>query len=492
MNDELWLGIDIGTQGVRAAVYDDEGRSVATSAVERPPHAPESGAMVHDAEDDWWSGAVEAVSEVLVGLDAAGIRRTSIAGIGVSGLFPAVVLLDGAGRPLSDAVLYGDARAQAAAAEVTRRLGVRLKGDEVSPRLVWLQEWRPGLVNRARHVLGPTGYVGWRLTGRPSIDPHSAARWGGIATPGLDGWDTAALAAIGLNASNLPPIVGPTEVIGPVTEEARLVTGLPAGIPVVAGTTDSLAGFIGDGLHNQGDAIVYYGSSGTLLVCSDDLDAVLRDRRRFGPDSPYRLAAYAVNSGVALERLRAEMLSGVPFETLDVLAAAVPPGADGVVMIPYLAGRSQPEPQPSAHGALIGLQLHHTAGHVWRAALEAFGFVLRDALERLDGPLHSVTAVGGGARSATWRGIVSDVTGLAQRHARPGGSARGAAMLAALGVGRYGSLAGFDRCWFDDGVAETTRPDKVRRARYDGIYTTWRAIEAAVAAFDADSTERST
>ncbi len=471
-----WIGIDIGTRGVRAAAYGNDGRLLIESSVERPPRLNEAGRMTHDPESDWWGGSIAALASLLPALGGV-----TVAGVGLSGLFPAATLVGPEGIAVSDGILYGDSRAAAEASTVTDTIGVRLSGDEVSPNIVWLRDHEPATMRIATVALGPAGYVGRRLTGADSIDPHSAVRWGFRLTDEHDEWRRDDLVALGLPAHLLPPIRRPSQVIGSTSAEAARLTGLPAGIPVVAGTTDSLAQLLGDGVCMTGDALVYYGSSGTLLVCTVDLDSAIDDPSCFGEGMPYRLAAYAVNSGLFLEQARNELLGGRSYADLDEMAERSPAGANGVFVLPHVSGKLIPVRRPPASGAIVGLSLANTPGDVWRAMLESFGYVLMEAQRDLPELPRSVTAAGGGARSATWRGIVEKMTGWNQRVAPPGGSARGAAALAALGMGGLTSVLDIRDTWVPPVAPTGPGDDEADSHAYAARFERWLQLDRAVA-----------
>ena len=218
--DTAWIGIDIGTRGVRTAAHGADGRLLAEASIDRPPRLPGPGRMTHDPERDWWGSSVDALramAPTLEGLD--------VAGVGLAGLFPAVALVGADGIATTEGILHGDSRATADVEQVEAAIGVRLSGDEVSPRLAWLRDHEPAAIQGADVALGPAGYVGRRLTGVDSIDPHSAVRWGFQLVDG-DDWRREDLEALGLPTRLLPPIRRPGEVIGTVSAEAARSTGL--------------------------------------------------------------------------------------------------------------------------------------------------------------------------------------------------------------------------------------------------------------------------
>lgn len=462
--DRAWLGLEIGTQGVRAAAFDDGGLRLSAGRARRPPRSPEPGAMVHFPELDWWDGTREALAGVL-----AGIEPGRIAGVGLAGLFPAVCIVASDGRALSEGVLYGDQRGQPGA-------------NEVAPRLMRLLRSLPEDVQRGSFALGPGGYLGLRLTGTPSIDPHSAAAWKGlIARPGR-AWHPALSAALSIPPAMLPPIVPPGRPLGTVTEAAASATGLPAGIPVVAATTDSLATMLGAGALQAGDALANYASTGTLLLVTMDLERALADPAAEGATTPYRRVAHATGSGLLAELLRRGWLGGVAHATLDAEAASVPPGSEGVLVVPYLSGRVLPTPEPGLRASVSGIGVGHGRGHLWRAVLESFGWVVMTAQHAsAPGPdgVRRVTAAGGGSQSDVWRGIVSDMTGWPQAVAPLDATVRGAAFLAAhsLSGSSFTELA---ERWPAGTVQATSAPRPAATEHYRTLLPAWMRLVAAL------------
>lgn len=481
--DRVWLGLEVGTQGVRAAAFDAAGVQLGAGRAARPPRSPEAGAMIHLPDQDWWEGAREALAGAL-----SGIAPQQVAGVGLAGLFPAVCLVAPDGRALSEGVLYGDQRALAATDLVEERLGgEELDGDEVSPRLVELLRTLPEAALLDSIALGPAGYLGMRLTGVASVDPHSASRWGGLLGAGGGVWDRDAAAMLGIPATMLPPILAPGRLLGAVTADAASATGIPAGVPVVAAMTDSLATMLGAGAVRAGDALAYYGSTGTLLLVTLDLGQALADPGAPGAATPYRRVAHATGSGLFAELVRRELLAGVDHATLNAEAAVIPPGSEGVMVVPYPAGRLLPSPAPGLRASIAGIGVGHRRAHVWRAVLEAFGWVLMGAQQdpqQRAGEVRRVIAAGGGSRSEVWRGIIGDMTGWPQQVAPADATVRGAAFLAAqaLAGSSFEELA---ECWLmrpHDGRATdpAAAPDLAATERYRALLPAWTRLVAAL------------
>ncbi len=472
-----WLGIDLSTQGVHALLVESDGDLVGEGRRRFEGRPSGASAMTHDPSRDWTVGTVESIRDAIGETDPSQIE-----GVGVCGLFPSVALLDVSGMPFGEALLYGDVRARTDVFEAEQRLGVRLTGDEVSPRLLWLQRTRPEDLVRCAKLVGPTGFVVHLLTGRATIDPHSAYRWGGLVDGSRRKWDATAVERLGIAEEVLPDILDPLECAGRVSPSAASITGLAAGTPVIGGTTDSMATLIGHGAIRRGDLLVYYGSSWTVMHVTMDLLSVLRDPSQISDNVPWRLALYAVDAGRFVERLRREVFGARSFVDLDAEAALVPAGSRGVSIVPlptssFEGGR----PQPSK-AAIVGFGLESGRADLWRATLESLGYLVADAVPGGDGPHRWALAAGGGASSRTWRAVVSDAANLSQRFDPGASAALGAALLVAFAKGAVRSLDGFAENWLPEGSASLTAPDDTHQAEYSRAHAIWRIRREALAA----------
>jgi xylulokinase len=430
----IWIGIDIGTSGVRVEAYDIDGHLRAASVSAIVPRAPEPGAMVVDAERGWWGGTVDALRRV-----RAAIGSERVEAIGLSGLFPGHCCIDATGRVRGDGVLYGDRRAAAHVEAVSRVIGARLLGDEVLPRLRWstvdTAPFPPGI-----RLLGPAAFVGFRLTGEVAIDPQSAYRWGGLNNR-RDAWEESALRALDLDPAWFPPIRSSTSVLGHATRTAAALIGFPAGTPVVVGVTDTFATLAACGVLDPGDAFLYLGASATLTKLTTSLDSALGDPAVLDAEVPWRLVVYLVGSGMLLDTLsKTWFRRSLP--SLDRMAAASPIGAGGVrCSRSRRAGSVIFGPDVS----LTGVDAGHTLGQIWRAVLE--GIAIELAQEQTENGGQPVVVGGGGARSAVWLRIIGEVTGW-DLVARPTGTAsRGAAFVAGIALGAFDRVDEIRRRW---------------------------------------------
>lgn len=467
-----FLGVDIGTSSSKGALVDGDGRLLATAVREHEVSRPYPGHVEMDGEV-WWAEFRSLAAELTAG-------RPPVTAVGVSGMGPCVLLTDDAGTPLRPAILYGvDTRATAEIAALTEELGgadaileacgSALSTQAVGPKLRWIATHEPSL--RAAKLFMPASWLAYRLTGAYILDYHSASQ----CTPMFDrhtvGWHTAWAPDLA-GGIELPALRWSDEIVG-VTREP--VAGVPAGVPVVAGTIDAWTEAVSADAQNPGDLMLMYGTTMFLVATGDRPLATPSMWGTVGAfEGSRNLAGGMATSGALTGWLRG--LTGADYPRLIAEAEASGTGARGLLMLPYFAGERTPLMDPHARGVLAGLTLDHTRGDLYRAALEATALGVRHNVEVLRAAGASpqrVVAVGGGTRGGLWTRIVSDVTGLAQEVPTiTVGASYGAAHLAAR------ATAGADiRAW--NPPAHTVEPDPANRAGYDELYSLYRELYPA-------------
>lgn len=482
----LLLGIDVGTTATKVVLIDADGRLRAEA--ERPATLrwPHAGWAEGDA-DEWWANVCAAVPECL---SRAGVDAGRVDAVGASGMVPTVVLVDATGRVLRPSIQQNDARAvdeiayyraRTDADDVLRRTGSAVTQQSIGPKLRWLRRHEPEAMARAARVMGSYDFVAHRLTGAFSIERNWALE-SGLFDLQREDWDDALLELSTITRDWLAPPRWPAEVVGRVTPEAAAATGLRAGTPVVAGSADHIASAFSAGLKAPGDLLVKLGGAGDILYC---MDRAFVDPRLF-LDYHVIPGKFLVNgcmaaSGSVIQWFRNEFAPGADFAELDAAAAALPAGADGLILLPYFLGEKTPIHDPLARGTLVGLTLGHTRAHVYRAVLEgiAYGFQhhLRVLAERgLTATRARVT--NGGARSTLWKQITADVLGVRlEQIARHPGSSLGAAFVAGMGVGAFRDWGEIER-YIE--IAAVVEPDPERHVRYQGLFALYREIYEAL------------
>lgn len=476
----LLLGVDIGTSSSKGVLARPDGGIVATAQRPHGLSMPRPGWAEHDPEGVWWEDFVAICRELLERAD------DRVAAVCTSGIGACLLPADAAGNPLRPAILYGiDTRAAREIEELTGRYGERtilercgspLSSQAVGPKLLWLRRNEPGVWERTRKIFMASSFLVWRLTGEYVLDHHSASQCDPLYDLREYRWigEWAEEIAPGLP---LPRLLWPAEVAGRVTPEAARATGLPAGTPVAAGTIDAWSEGASVGVQRPGDLMLMYGTTMFIIeVVSEPLHhpglwgttGILPGTRN--------LAAGMATSGALTGWLR-EISGGLPYERLTEEAAAVAPGSDGLVVLPYFAGERTPLFDPKARGLIGGLTLSHTRGHLYRAVLEATAYGVRHIFESMreaGGGGGRLVAVGGGTKGGLWTQIVSDVTGRSQQLPEQTiGASYGDALLAARAVG----LADEDTDWCT--IADTVEPDPSNRGLYDELYRVYRELYPA-------------
>jgi xylulokinase len=475
------LGIDIGTSSIKAVLVDAESARIQGSArAEHPIQHPRPG-YAEQNPDDWWQATVSAVRGAL---RAALVDPAAIRGIGLCGQMHGTVCLDETARPVRPAIIWADGRSQAEiAALLAQAAPDQLARWAPGPpatgfmalSLMWLARHEPRTLDRTYTVLLPKDYVRLILTGERGTEPSDAAStWLFDVRSGE--WSGELIALCGLDRRYLPPLAGSADVVGALHREAGEALGLPPGIPVVAGCADQPAQALGHGVLDPGVTLVTTGSGGQVFspLASPKPDPLLRFHvfNHAAPGRWYALAAI-LSAGLSLRWLR-DLLGlaerGDAYEHLSRLAGEVPPGAEGLLFLPYLAGERTPLMDPEASGVFLGLRLHHEAGHLARAVMEGVAFALASCLSLVREPgddeqERQVVASGGGASSPVWRQIQADVFNTPLRIARGSDHAPlGAALLAGVGSGAYGSLA--EGCARLPPAALVIQPDPAAAAFY--------------------------
>ena len=488
------LGLDVGTTGCKAALFDEAGRTVASHTEEYPLYHPRPGWAEQEPEE-WWRGTTGAIRGVL---SQGGIGGGDVAAVGLSGQMHGAVLLDADLKPVRRAIIWSDGRTTPQCREITERVGARrlveLAGNPAlegftAPKVLWVRENEPESFARARLLLLPKDYVRLRLTGEPAMEISDAA--GTLLFDVRAGrWSEELLQLLDLPPSLLPEVRGSAEVSGRITAGTAELTGLQEGTPVVGGGADNACGAVGTGVVREGLVAVSIGTSGTLLAHSAepkvDPEGRVHTFNHAVPGALYLMGVHQA-AGFSLRWLRdaLRVQAGAGRDPYDIMtreAADTPPLSEGLWFLPYLQGERTPHMDASARGAFFGLSGVHGRGHLTRAVLEGVAYSLRDSAEIMRGlgiPMGEVRITGGGARSDVWMRILASVLGVPLvRTSATEGPAFGAALLAGVGAGVYDSIP--EACDAAISPASTIEPDPALHERYTEGYHLYRDLYPAL------------
>jgi len=478
----VFLGIDIGTSSVKAALIDDSGRQVEVSQADLSISRPKP-LWSEQNPSDWWTATNMAVARLDVN------NRHKVKAVGLSGQMHGATLLDEKLAPLRPAILWNDGRSfrecedlqKATPAFVTKGGNLVMPGF-TAPKLEWVRRHEPDVFGKVRAVLLPKDYVRLRMTGDLASDmsDSSGTLWMDVAART---WSDELLAACGLTEANMPKLYEGHEVTGVLRQEAAEAWGMDR-VPVVAGGGDNAAGAVGVGVIDEGEALLSLGTSGVIFVAGNTF--------RSNPDSAAHAFCHALPGRW---HLMSVMLSAASCLDWAVRLTGAPDAGDLVrraqseariagpeQFLPYLSGERTPHNNPHASGVLFGLNHDSGPARIGQAVLEGVAFGMADgfrALVESGVDVHSISVIGGGAQSTYWGRILAAVLNrpMVYRDGAATGPAYGAARLA-----RYASLGGsIDEMFEAPEVLQIVEPkdsDRERLApKYEKFGTLYRMLK---------------
>ncbi len=443
------VGLDLGTGGVRVLAVDLRGQVIASATRSYPLLTPQSG-WTEQNPSDWVEASLSALSNLTQQLDGQ-----RVIALGLSGQMHGMVGLDAEGRVIRPAILWNDQRTGKAVAaieatisrqELIQRTGNRTTTGFQLPKLLWLRTEEPQAYAQLEQILLPKDYLAYVLTSESVTEPSVASGVGCLNITNRQ-WDTDILDALNISPALFPSIVESTAIAGRLKPAIAARVGLPAGLPVVAGGSDTAAAAIGLGISssNLNRGSLGIGTSGVIFIpyAHPIPDPEGRVHLFCHVDGGYHLLGVTLAAGGSVGWYRDTFAPNQPYTELMDMANRSLPGARGVLFLPHLSGERSPYFDPDTRGAWVNLSLAHTQVELIRAVLEGVAFSLRAALEVISEitPVHQLLATGGGARSSVWLQILADIlqTELITPKAAEG-AAYGAAILAMVGVGAYPNI----------------------------------------------------
>lgn len=482
------VGVDVGTQGSKAAVYTLDGVQVGRAYQTHTITYPGPGLAEIDPES-LVDCAFTAIARALDDAENAGINRRDVKGIALSGILVGQVLLDRDSRILFPIITSLDSRAAGHASRAGRELeplwatesGTTTLDAYAAPfQLQWIRDNHPDIYARAVRTVSVAPYISARLAGLSQedmfTDPTHASGWMVGWSEHTRSFSPAQFDQLGLRTDFLPKIVPSDQIIGHVTADASLRTGLPEGTPIAAGAGDVMQSNLASGMVSTGQAT---DSAGTTSILTVGVDGIIPEATAI-PGLLYSLGTipgqsfywgYVRAGGLSLRWFRDQVARCVQDDALysqfDELAAAVRPGSDGVLFLPYLAG-GNPDNE-NASGTWLGMDVSTTTGTLWRSALEAVAFEYAATLGTIQSnskPLSEVLVTGGGAASNIWNQIKADVTGVPwRRPQRVDGPVLANAALINQALGLTDDLAAQLTAWNQGGQSAQPDPDAHRLYR---------------------------
>ncbi len=497
---DLVLGVDAGTGGVRAGLFDLAGWPLGFHDQAYPTRYPRPG-WAEQRPAEWWDALVMAVKGCIA---ASGVDGRRVIGVAIDA--PCDILLaDRDGAPLTDALMWMDLRGaeQARRLTETRDPVLRYCGGDVPaewplPKALWLKERAAEQWQRAAYLVEQMGWLTWRLTDTWAVPLNSAAaKWQYRASADGEtpaGWPVTLLRRVGLEdlPAKVPGAVVPMGgKAGELTATAAEELGLRPGIAMSMTGIDAHVGMVGMDVLAPGTLALITGTSTCQMAQSPDARF---DPGLWGPfEDAVIVGEWTLEAGQAstggtvrwlLDTLGGSLPAGAGrYAAADAAAAAVPPGAEGLTVLDYWQGSRTPVKDPAARGTIWGLTTGHGPGHLLRAVYEGTAYGNRRILDMLRGmgvPTERIVACGGGTRSELWLQILADVAGTPITVPQVSDAvALGSAICAAVGAGAYPDLRAAGRAMVRLGA--TVEPNRGTRAAYDEGYALYKETYEALA-----------
>ncbi|SFU51540.1 gluconokinase [Alicyclobacillus macrosporangiidus] len=485
----LVMGVDIGTTNTKAIVYDPAGRPLAKASAGYPLYTEAPASAEQDAEE-----IRRAVERAVAEAAAASGRARDIRWLALSAAMHSVLPVDGKGRPLARALTWADSRGQRQAEAIRQNGGhglYRRTGTPIHPmsplvKLCWLREARPEVFGRAARFISLKEYVLHRWFGEYVVD-HSIASATGLFDLERRTWDAEALAAAGVRPDQLSALVPTTCVLTGMHPDCARAMGLSPDVAVAVGASDGVLANLGVAAIHPGVAAATLGTSGAarLVVDRPLTDPAGRTFCYALTENRWVIGGSTNSAGIVLRWVRDHI--GLPpassegtagsgdaagYDALAECAASVPPGCDGLLFLPFLAGERAPYWNAEARGVYFGLSLQHTRAHLVRAAFEGVLMQLNNVvvtLAELAGPLREVRVGGGVTKSAWWRQTMADVFGIPV--AVPADYESSCWGAAALGLFAAGVWDALERVDDTAAIRERIHPDPERTRVYQAEMT---------------------
>lgn len=489
---EYLLGVDIGTSATKGILVDTTGEIAGTRTSGYPLYQPHNGWAEQDPLD--WKNAVFQVIKELACLDQ--IQKNQIKGLALSGQMHGLVLLDEAGTPLRNAMIWCDQRSKEQVNTMLSLMSVEewmsITGNPplaawTAAKIMWIKKYEPQIYEKTRHILLPKDYIRYLLTGEFATDVSDASGMQLMDIQKRD-WSQEVLKRLEIDPSLLGKIYESQDRTGSLKREVAAQLHLSINTVVAAGASDNAAAAVGTGVVKDGDALVSLGTSAVICTHLETYNPI--------PDGSLHLCCSAVKgcyhtmggpqaAGLSLEwflrnfcheyQLQAEKNGVDVYDVINETAGKIPAGSNRLIYLPFLMGERTPHMEPNYRGAFIGLSAIHTKADLIRAIMEGVGYSIKDCQEILKDIEISITAVrlcGGGSKSPVWRQIMADllncdIFSLKQDE----GPALGCAILAGVSAGMFRDVreACASLC-IADRIAVTEQNTATKYKKYHALY----------------------
>ena len=488
--EELVLGLDIGTSAVKVTAINYRGESVSTCEQGLTVRSPRPNWSEQDPRD-WWEATSRALQEI-----TSKVSPDLISAVGLTGQMHSPALLDETDNVIRPSILWNDGRTTPQCERLTMALGTETLTDAIgnrilegftAPKILWLKDNEKPNFDRLSSILIAKDYITFRLTGEKITEPSDAS-----GTLMLDlrteTWSTKMLDALQVSKDMLPRIVESTSTAGYISKTAAKETGLTVSTPIVAGGADNAVSALSTGGVTSRTCQISIGTSGTVLLPNEhpnvDSSLKLHCFSHCIPRTWYSMGTI-LSAGNSLKWFREKILSNMyPISELDHAAQNTNAGSDDLIFLPYLNGERTPHNNPHARGIFFGLNTSHTYAHMTRSVMEGVAFALKESVNIINQSSESPSkyiVTGGGAKSNLWVDILSNVLEVPlYRTTSITGASYGAGMLAALNQRWFTSAKDITNLWVSSELSSIPNPDmkETYHASFDNYRTLYQKLSS--------------
>ena len=493
------LAHDLGTTGNKATLYNAEGRLVSSAFYGYETEYARTGWAEQNPED-WWTAVCVSTQTLL---RQAGARGDEIAAITFSGQMMGCAPLDADAKPIRPAIIWADQRAVEQEAWLSERISpedvYRITGHRLSAsyslcKILWIRDNQPDIYASTHRFMHAKDAIVARLTGHFATEPTDAS---GMNLYDLEAgtWSERIIEAAELDPAKLPELRQSIDVVGYVLSQVAPEIGVAPGTPVVIGGGDGMCAAVGAGVVREGTAYNYVGSSSWIALATKQpiFDPDYRTFTwahlvpgMFSPCGTMQMAGgsyqWARDQLCSIEQQAAQSLGISPYELMNISAEKSPPGANGLIFLPYLLGERSPRWNPRARGAFVGLTVRHTRADMVRAVLEGITMNLRvilDAFTAQGAQINDMRVIGGGARGRFWNQMMADIYGIPVHRLAilQEATSMGAAVAGGVGVGLYPDFSMSETM---NEIAETFEPNPQSQSVYEQVYPIFEAAYRAL------------
>jgi D-xylulose kinase len=492
---QLLLSLDIGTTGGRSIIFSEQGEILASAYEEYPSYFP-SPAFVEQNANDWWSVTKKTVQEVLKNNE---IKPSNIIGISCTNQRETIVPVDEAGKPLSRAIVWQDRRTIKECQDIDKEIGTdkiySLTGLTIDPyfslpKILWIKKHWSEAFNAAYKFLLVHDFILMKLTDEFVTDFSNASRTMAFDINKLC-WSDEILDKMNIPKEKFPKPLPSGSKIGTLNKTIAKELGLPNGIAVSVGAGDQQCAAIGVGVTKKGRVKATTGTGTFLLAYLEKSERDIKKRvlcSCHAIPGKYVYEASIFTTGSILrwfrdnfssaEKTLAPSLNLDSYDLLGMQAESIPPGSEGVMILPHFVGAGAPYWNPNARGVIFGLGLGHTRNHIIRAIMEATCYEIKSNLlvfEELGVPITELRITGGASRNATWNQIEADICNVPVMKGQvEEATALGAALLAGVGAGVYKNIenAANEMVIID----EERKPINENNTKYRQFYSVYKEL----------------